>query len=92
VIAGIVFLANNPDKMGKYHDTVWAADPKVLSEPPFNLPHYETVPMSEAPQPKTDIAATRRGGRAGVCLFGAPPSLGNAWAARRDLVEAIGAD
>jgi hypothetical protein len=60
VIAGIVFLANNPDKMGKYHDTVWAADPKVLSEPPFNLPHYETVPMSEAPQPKTDIAAAQR--------------------------------
>ena len=46
--------------------------------------------MSEAPQPKTDIAAAQRDVAAepGVCLFGAPPSLGNAWAARRDLVEA----
>jgi len=95
VIAGIVFKTNIwVEETGKNQDVAWAVDPEVLGAPPFDLPLYETVPMSEAPQPKTDIAAAQRVAAAelGVRLFGAPPSLGDAWAARRELVEVISAD
>ncbi len=95
LVVGIVAEAwFPPDQTPKDVDTAWAVNARVLSLAPLGLPlRDEPLPLSPAPQPKTDMAAARAAVAAGLeaAWNNAPPSL-DEWVGRDDLLKAISAD
>jgi len=63
LIVGIVSETWFPDLSTKDRDTAWAVNARVLTFDPLNLPvQDEPLPLSKAPEPKTDIEEARASG------------------------------
>jgi hypothetical protein len=94
LIVGLVSNTWYPDVRTKHRDTAWAVNARVLTFPPINFDlRDEPLPLRDAPQPKTDIAAARAAVTPdlGVAWNNAPPALPE-WVGRDDLLAGVTAD
>jgi tetratricopeptide (TPR) repeat protein len=95
LVVGVINTRWNPGDSSKDDNIGWAVDARVLTLVPMQLPVRDTpLPLNEVPQPRieTSVVQNEVALEPRVFLEGAPSPLGEDWAGRRDLLQAISAD